>query len=323
VAVFLVVSVGYATSHQITRLLSWRLLQGIGSGTLLVAVRSYVSVRAGSEARGTANALVTSASNGGELLGPAIGGLLADAYSYRVPFVVLSICIAALLPCLAFLPRETQQAGDQTDVAPIKSPHPLFKASNKLLPLLSAVRFAEMAGFAVWLTVWAPYANGVMKWDATRIGLTFSVAAAAGLITGPAWGMASDRVGRAPVLATGLFLVLVQVIIVLLFPSWSFIWIAFFLGGAGGTGYFDAMFAVAGDATEGEGNTGRAIGVIGSVGEVGSAVGPWAASAIWRLSDIGMSFVLNIALLLVALALVLCLPRPMTVMPGVQKGSEV
>lgn len=316
VGLFMFVSIGYASSHRVTTLLIWRFIHGLASGGALVAVRSYTNTRISRQERGIANALVTSAYNGGELLGPVCGGLLADRYNYQTPFVILAICIGVLLPFVAFLPHNScQGAAKQADNAPIKATlHTILSLlRDRLIVLLSGIRFAEMGGFAIWLTVFAPYASAVMQWDATRIGFAFSVAAGAGLITGPVWGILSDRLGRRPVLIAGLLMLLLQVTFVLVFPHSTFIWVAFALGGAGGTGYFDALFALIGDVTVEKQNTGQAMGLIGSVSDLGSVFSPWLASMVWKLWGIHTPLLINILFLLVALGLVLNLATPATV----------
>src|SRR5687768_14965359 len=79
-----------STATSVPSLLAFRALAGLGGGANLVADRVYLSRIADPARLAYLNGLLGSAASSGALMGPAIGGLLAQVADLRAPFLVVA-----------------------------------------------------------------------------------------------------------------------------------------------------------------------------------------------------------------------------------------
>jgi MFS family permease len=91
--VFLAASIGCALSNSLAQLVAARSVQGIGAALLLVGALPALGVLSGSQRRGAA--IWTLAGIFGAALGPALGGVLTEAFDWRAIFVA-QVPVAAL-----------------------------------------------------------------------------------------------------------------------------------------------------------------------------------------------------------------------------------
>lgn len=98
-AVFLAASIGCGVSPDITVLIVCRALQGVGAALLLSASLPLLAALAGSQERGIA--LWATAGTLGAAFGPALGGVLTEAFTWRAIFIaqapIAALALAALL----------------------------------------------------------------------------------------------------------------------------------------------------------------------------------------------------------------------------------
>ncbi len=111
-AVFLVSSVACALSNSLETLVAGRVAQGLGAALLLAASLPLLVVLSGSRAR--AVAIWVAAGTLGTAVGPALGGILTDAFDWRAIFAVqaplaAAALVAALHPLARALPPPVER----------------------------------------------------------------------------------------------------------------------------------------------------------------------------------------------------------------------
>jgi len=84
-ALFFAGSTGSAASWSLAALIAFRCVQGVGAALLLAGALALLSALTGSAVRGVA--VWTAAGTFGAALGPALGGVLTDLFSWRAIFV--------------------------------------------------------------------------------------------------------------------------------------------------------------------------------------------------------------------------------------------
>lgn len=145
--VFLVASIGAAAADGLTILVAWRAVQGLGAALLLVASLSLLAGLTGSAKRGTA--IWTTAGTLGAALGPALGGVLTEAFDWRAIFIVQApvagLALLATLGSHATIPAE----------APVATRSPPAPAGNIAIAflfgaLVGALFLAVLLLVAVW-----------------------------------------------------------------------------------------------------------------------------------------------------------------------------
>jgi predicted MFS family arabinose efflux permease len=83
--VFLIASIACALANSLAFLIAGRSVQGVGAALLLAGALPVLGVLAGSDARGAS--IWTLAGTFGAALGPALGGILTQAFDWRAIFV--------------------------------------------------------------------------------------------------------------------------------------------------------------------------------------------------------------------------------------------
>ena len=183
------------------QLLALRFSMGFFGGHV-VAAMALVSAASPAPRLGWALSWLTTAQLAGTLLGPVIGGAIADAFgSYRAPFVATGI--AGLLICItiALVPRPPAAAA----AAPAHRPaltH--FLREHRLMPLvliILLVQFSIMAPQSI-VALHVRALVGSRPDIATLAGLAFSVLGLSGLIAAPLIGRFSDRVAARALIPT-------------------------------------------------------------------------------------------------------------------------
>src|SRR3954465_9864571 len=97
-------------------LIGFRVLQGLGGGKLMPAGMTILTRAAGPQRVGRVMAIIGVPMLLGPILGPILGGWLADDISWRwIFFINVPIGIAALILSLRVLPRDQPQPGERLD----------------------------------------------------------------------------------------------------------------------------------------------------------------------------------------------------------------
>ena len=238
--------IGSGLAPSIWVLLLWRLVAGAGSALYMTGAQIYLIDIAGEAQRARYIATNQGALLVGVSVGPAVGGLLADAYGLRAPFLVVGA--GALLTALYGFARLPETLGTGADSSGAGSggstglatsgadgfgseeTGPEAGGGRKLPPLsfvlsrqFVAVGIVTFAIFSVrsgFRQTLVPLA-GVDKYglDTGDLGLLFTALGIVGLVLiGPA-GWAADRFGRKPSIVPPGYVAAFGVAVVALAPS--------------------------------------------------------------------------------------------------------
>jgi MFS family permease len=224
--------IGSGLAPTIWVLLLWRLVAGAGSALYMTGAQIYLIDIAGDAQRARYIATNQGALLVGVSVGPAVGGLLADAYGLRAPFLVVGA--GALLTGLYGFLRLPETLGTRPGDKPGEEPGDGVgstpSARRKLPPwefvlsrqfvAIGVVTFAIFSVRSGFRQTLVPLV-GVDKYglDPGDLGLLFTMLGVVGLVlVGPA-GWAADRFGRKPTIVPPGYLGAVGIVIAALAPS--------------------------------------------------------------------------------------------------------
>ena len=289
-----------------------RALQGMITGTV-AAANALVAAVAPRQRSGYAMGLLLMGQTSGIAVGPLIGGVLADAFGYRMTFVLTSVLLLAggILVFWgveeAFTPRAASAEKRRSFWADWQH---VFQAQGVILAY--ALRFLANLG-RVLLTPFAPLFIATLLVDSRHLntitGLVIGVSAAAGTITAVYLGRLGDSVGHGRVLkwsalAAGL-LFLPQNLVT---NAWQLLILQALTGAAAG-GIVPAISALLANYTQ-PGEEGSVYGIDNSIVAGARATAPLVGSIIAYWFDLRATFVATaVVFLLVALISFLRLPH--------------
>lgn len=172
-----------------------RAAQGLAAAVSWTAGLALIAAVYPQEQRGRAMGTALSAIGIGVLLGPAAGGLLADAFGPRAPFLLVAVLAVGDAIARIVLIKDLDQ--------PERSGSPYRKlAGGPGFPLLVALTMLGAAAIAFPEPI-LPLHLGDLGLGSTGIGLAFAGAALAGTAAAPLAGMLTDRIGPRRVAALG------------------------------------------------------------------------------------------------------------------------
>ncbi len=148
--------------------------------------------------------------------------------------------------------------------------------SLKRLGALMVTAFVDMMGFAIIFPLLPFYAEKLGA-DAFKIGALVSVFFVAQLVTAPLWGKLSDRLGRRPVILSGLLIAAISFVVFELADAVWLLFVSRFVQGAGG-GKTGVLQAYVSDMSRQE-NRAEALGWLSAATSAGVMIGPVIGSA--------------------------------------------
>lgn len=185
------------------QLLGLRFLMGFFGGHI-VAAMALVSAATPIARLGWALSWLTTAQLAGTLLGPLIGGAIADAFgSYRAPFIATGAAGLLICAAIAAVPRpapgaaEVNTPGNRGSLA-------LLLRTHGLMPLVLIILIAQFSIMTPQSIVALHVRElvGERPELATLAGFAFSVLGLSGLIAAPLIGRVSDSVSTRRLLLT-------------------------------------------------------------------------------------------------------------------------
>jgi MFS family permease len=256
-------------------LLTLRFVHGFATAIFSPVASAYVAGLAAT-GRGARLGWFSSANDAGATAGPLIGGvLLYFTASYSVTYLavgalgLLTLLVVLLLPDVDAPPAQARSLSERAaelrrGLGEVLRTPPIFLAAG-----IEAVMYLGYGAFLGFLPIYAKTAGLNDAQIAVILGAQLVLAMAAK----PAAGRLSDRVGRLPVIAGGLFLCAAALPLIFRSESWTaFLFAAPLLGlGVGAvTPVTNALIADIASAR----NLGAAMGVFGTVWDIGEAAGP-------------------------------------------------
>jgi len=241
----------------------------------------------------------------GSLVGPVIGGGLADATgSFRFPFFFAGVIAMAAFVCTLVLVPERFTPPDANRHKPsLLSAVSVVMRSGGLLPLVVVMLMAQFATQAVQpvVTLFVREMLGSRPDLATLAGFAFSVTGLAGVLAVPVLGKRSDQIGYRRVLLISLAgAALFTAPQALPLGYWAFVVERFGLGLFVG-GILPAANALVGRMTPPE-QRGFVYGTIASAYFIGNTLGPLSGGAVAATAGINWVFVMTATLLMLNLA---------------------
>lgn len=247
----------------------------------------------------------------GTVLGPLIGGSIAEYLSIRTSFywagIAMTLIFLMILLVIKEEPKKKLTAAERK--AQPKSENPLR------MPVIQRMLFAGCIGQMSLLLVqpvlpmYLSELQGSMDQIVFLTGVLFSIAGLAGVIASTPWGVAGQRFGYRPILYITLVSSGIINILQILAPDiWSLAAVRF-VGGLCWAGVFPAINAVLTESCPPE-HRGKVFGYSYSTQQFGCVLGPlaggWLASQWGNVAAVAAS---GVVLLPLALILYLCRPK--------------
>jgi MFS transporter, DHA1 family, multidrug resistance protein len=184
-------------SQDVYQLFFFRIVQGAISGFIASAL-SLVSTNTPAEKSGYALGFLQSSSAGGMVLGPFIGGVLADMFGYRpIFFITATLCLISGF-CVVFMVKElTHVHPDARKITVGDNVRLMFR--DRRLRVVGIALIVGQVSVLMVEPIFALFIEGFYtdtRYLATVAGGIFSIAGLFMVISAPWWGKRNDRLGH-------------------------------------------------------------------------------------------------------------------------------
>ena len=291
------------TVGSIAPVVALRGLSGLGSGAFIVGERLYIRQVVDRARLAFANGLVQAAAAVGLIIGPLLGGALADATDLRVPFLVAGVSSLIVAGVAMLLPARRRE---DSAAAPAVDAHERIEPTALAILLMANLAFA--AGYGSFITTFTPYAEDGLNWTTTEIGLAFAVFGLGNIVVGPWVGVVADRWGRRRVGALATIPVVALAVSLVAPPPSGLLYLLVFAAGGGVAGFTATWFALLSVATGGPA-AGRAFGTVASVSSLGVVVGALVAGWSWDSIDIRAALMVTVVAMALAGLIIAAYPE--------------
>lgn len=196
-----------AFAPTLLMLLLCQMVLGVGLSIFFVSRHAYITQVTELATRGRAMALFGGIMRAGRLFGPWLGGLLANRYGFRLPFVVMAGMVAVVIVCiLRFVPADAprQRAASAENYGA-----QLFTIWRKQWRIFSSVGVAFLLAQLVRRgpsAIIPLYGADMLGLDVAQIGAVLSLSAAIDFSLFYTSGILMDRFGRKWAIVPGFFI---------------------------------------------------------------------------------------------------------------------
>jgi len=285
-------------------LLTLRFLHGCATAIFSPVASAFVADLF-REARGEKLGWFAGLGDLGSTVGPLFGGLLLF-YTASYATTYLAVGILGLLPILIVLTLPDDGVPSSVQSLVGARSHAFWAGirevvSSPAVMIASALEAAMYVGYGAFLGFFPTYAKGIGLNDA-QIALVMGIQLATTMVAKPLSGRLSDRLGRKPMILTGLLLCAATLPVI---PTLTSLWLLFPVSALFGLGVAvvtPSTTALVADLVK-AGRMGSAMGVFGTIWDTGEASGPILAGLLIASLNYVPAFAL-IASLMAATALV-------------------
>lgn len=179
-------------SQDVVQLFIFRMIQGALSGFIAAAL-TLVSANTPKEHSGYAIGFLASSTAAGNLLGPFIGGLMADAFGYRNVFFITSVLCAVSGILVFFFVKELNQSRSKGGNILDNYKYVFKRPGLKYAMILLIVTAAGISMIQPLFALFIEGKVGETPYLATITGTVFGVLGLFQVISSPFWGKRNDR----------------------------------------------------------------------------------------------------------------------------------
>ncbi|KOY18028.1 MFS transporter [Paenibacillus xylanivorans] len=217
-----------------------RMLGGIGAAMIFPAVMAYTADITTEEERGKGMGLINAAITTGFIIGPGIGGYIAD-FGIRIPFYAAGIAgLLASIITLIILPESTRITGEQTEQTKPVAGAPKVKGTGMVTQLLHSYRepyffsliivFVMAFGLANYETVFSLFVDHKFGFTTKDIAFIITFGSIAGAVVQVSLiGWLLNRFGEKKVISICLLFVAVFVLLTLFVNTYWMILVVTFI----------------------------------------------------------------------------------------------
>ncbi len=320
--VFAAAPYGYLVVHQLWQLVALRFLHGLATG-IFAPVAMAVVVDLYSSGRGEALSWYSSFTQAGRLLGRMAGGYLLLWFGFGPTFLMSAVLGLVLLILFlrltlngesAPVPQMTSRFSGREMLRGVQE----IAADSRILITSGMEAFQMLASGA--LMAFLPLYGLKVGLHPGEIGLLFGIQGISSILAKPVMGRISDRFGRRPLIVTGQ---LICAVVMGLIPwtgnLWALLLLAFIFG-FGEAVIGSSTSALVADLCRTQ-SYGSAMGVFGTIMDIGHASGPIVTGFLIGLFDYRGAFGIVAALLVIVTVFFLATVRQTTLDSG-GPGSE-
>ncbi|MGX7200439.1 multidrug efflux MFS transporter [Enterococcus nangangensis] len=191
-------------------LLVMRFLNGILSGYMPNAT-AMIASQAPLDKRGFALGTLATGGTAGSLIGPSLGGALAEAFGIRAVFIITGVLLLITTILTIFLVKEDFTPAEKEDVVPTKEVFRRVSNLPILIGLFITTLVLQLGIYSISpiLTLYIRQLSGAGGNILFVSGLIVSVAGISAVISSPVLGRLGDRIGSEKVLVAGLIFSLI------------------------------------------------------------------------------------------------------------------
>ncbi|OZB98842.1 multidrug efflux MFS transporter [Paenibacillus sp. XY044] len=195
-------SMGFA--HHVYVLIGLRLLQGVITG-YSTACTTLIATQTDQEHAGYALGTLSTANIAGSLLGPTIGGFVAENFGLQNSFFITGVLLFIAFLTTAFFVKENFVRKHQTAPS-LKDVWDAVPEKSLTVTLFVTFFVLTVALYSVEpiITVYITQISGNAAHVALMAGITFSASGLANIVAAPRLGKLSDRIGAHRVILVAL-----------------------------------------------------------------------------------------------------------------------
>ncbi len=200
---FAIANVIYAVASNVIVMILARALEGAVSAGFFPAANAFVSDVTVPENRGTAMSYLSAGNMVGFIVGPLIGGVLAQFLGIRLPFIIAALGTMATFLAIFVLTTEPERHESKNSDMPKISVREVVTKNTKAYSALGFAMFANM--FAIGILEVAVVLDAVERFGITPlgIGMFFGALGLVMIVSNVIFGKMSDASGRKWLIVAG------------------------------------------------------------------------------------------------------------------------